>query len=295
MTTDHRAAKLENIISGHAINSDDADWLRAIAAPAPAQPEVYRRRTDAEALDCADRLNRSFPPSSLKDEGADHIRELVATLNATQAQAAPALADDEDREPAPPHGLPSWHECNRIIENDSFRKRAAAGLEGAVLDLPEVTPTPTALHRFIQEYDDSDPYRSDWFMHRLELVLNEAKASPAPVPAPDAQLLIDNFKAAHVEWLSVDGDAEDGVPYARAGEVLAAAEAKLGAALTFPSPAVGADDAELMVGTLIAATLAEERMHEGDEGNDAERDAAADRLIRAKDRVLRALRTGAQQ
>jgi hypothetical protein len=35
----------------------------------------------------------------------------------------------------------------------------------------------TALHRFIYEYDDADSYRSAWFLHRLELVLNEAQAS----------------------------------------------------------------------------------------------------------------------
>ncbi len=52
---------------------------------------VYRRHTDAEALSCADRLNQSFPPSSLKDEAADHIRELVAVAQAAPPQApAPA-------------------------------------------------------------------------------------------------------------------------------------------------------------------------------------------------------------
>ena len=68
--------------------------LAAVQSPAPSQPKgaepVYRRRTDAEALDCANRLNRSFPPSSLKDEAADHIRELVAVVQ------APAPAPDAD-------------------------------------------------------------------------------------------------------------------------------------------------------------------------------------------------------
>ncbi len=70
---------------------DDVDALieRALTAAQPAQaaqvPEVARRHTNAQALDCADRLNRSFPPTPLKDEAADHIRELVAlTLTAAQ-------------------------------------------------------------------------------------------------------------------------------------------------------------------------------------------------------------------
>lgn len=93
---------------------------------------------------------------------------------------APAEGDDEPREQAPLHDLPTWTECDLIIENHEFRQRAAAGLEGAVLDLPEVMPAPTALHRFIHEYDDSDPYRSDWFMHRLELVVKEAQGNVQP-------------------------------------------------------------------------------------------------------------------
>lgn len=62
------------------------------AQPQPKGTErVYRRRTDAEALDCANRLNRSFPPSSLKDEAADHIRELVAVVQAPAVKAEPVV------------------------------------------------------------------------------------------------------------------------------------------------------------------------------------------------------------
>lgn len=84
---------------------------------------------------------------------------------------------------APSNSLPTWSECNRIIENDEFRKRAEAGLEGQVLDTPRTTPVPTALHRFIHEYDDADSYRSAWFMHRLEQVLNEV-THPQPKERP---------------------------------------------------------------------------------------------------------------
>jgi hypothetical protein len=84
---------------------------------------------------------------------------------------------EETVEDAPPNSLPDWYECQRILDNADFRKRAAAGLEGSVLDTPPTTPEPTELHRFIYEYDDADPHRSAWFLHRLELVLNEARTS----------------------------------------------------------------------------------------------------------------------
>jgi len=85
--------------------------------------------------------------------------------------------DKEQQEPtpAPENSLPDWSECNRIIENYEFRKRAKAGLEGSVIDTTPTTPEPTELHRFIYEYDDADAYRSAWFLHRLELLLDETK------------------------------------------------------------------------------------------------------------------------
>lgn len=39
MTVDHVTSKLENIISGHRISADDADWLRA-AVQAPAEGDA---------------------------------------------------------------------------------------------------------------------------------------------------------------------------------------------------------------------------------------------------------------
>lgn len=69
-----------------------AGWRIAEAKTPSGQAEpqpVHRRHTDAEALSCADRLNRSFPPSSLKDEAADHIRELVAASAEPQPEREP--------------------------------------------------------------------------------------------------------------------------------------------------------------------------------------------------------------
>jgi len=49
----------------------------------PSGGEAVRRYTNAQALKCADKLNQSFTPTPLKDEAADHIRELVALTLAT--------------------------------------------------------------------------------------------------------------------------------------------------------------------------------------------------------------------
>jgi hypothetical protein len=74
---------------------------------------------------------------------------------------------------APPHSLPDWAECSLRVDNSEFiAKRVAEGGYGADPD----SMLAGALHRFIYEYDDADPYRSAWFMHRLELVVKEAKA-----------------------------------------------------------------------------------------------------------------------
>lgn len=54
---------------------------------------------------------------------------------------------------APEHNLPKWSKCEIVID----------------------TTKETPLHRFIYEYDDSDGFKSDWFMHRLELLIKDAR------------------------------------------------------------------------------------------------------------------------
>lgn len=109
-------------------------------------------------------------------------------MNTTINQASGVAEPDDEREPAPPNNLPDFEECARLIENAEFRARAAAGLEGAVLMTIDQSPEPTELHRFIHEYDDADSYRSAWFMHRLEKVVNEA-AALATKPAAPAEVV----------------------------------------------------------------------------------------------------------
>jgi hypothetical protein len=97
----------------------------------------------------------------------------------TASETAP-----DPSEPAPPNSLPNWDECAMRVANSNFiEKRIAEGGYGAEHD----TKLASQLHRFIYEYDDSDPYRSAWFLHRLELLIVEARAAIAS-PARDAGL-----------------------------------------------------------------------------------------------------------
>ena len=73
---------------------------------------------------------------------------------------------------APSNKLPTWGECALRVENSDFIvKRMADGGYGPDHD----SLLANELHRFIYEYDDSDPFRSAWFLHRLELVLEEVR------------------------------------------------------------------------------------------------------------------------
>lgn len=74
---------------------------------------------------------------------------------------------------APANSLPTWGECQlRVSNSDYISKRVSEGGYGPEGD----EKLATELHRFIYEYDDADPFRSAWFLHRLELLLNETKA-----------------------------------------------------------------------------------------------------------------------
>ena len=79
---------------------------------------------------------------------------------------------------APANNLPDWSECAlRVANSDFIAKRVAEGGYGSEPD----SKLATELHRFIYEYDDADPYRSAWFLHRLELVIAEAKREASNV------------------------------------------------------------------------------------------------------------------
>lgn len=116
----------------------------------------------------------NFQPPEEDDPRDDDQRELAPTR-----ETAPALS-----EPAPPNNLPAYAECAlRVANSDFIAKRVSEGGYGAEAD----SKLATELHRFICEYDDADAYRSEWFLHRLERLLDETKAEALVIKADREQ------------------------------------------------------------------------------------------------------------
>lgn len=126
MTTE-LTQKLENIISGHSINEDDADWLRALTQRPAAQevdwctPTTYAQRfADAVALLC-----RESPPADMVagwiDRASDdhRLQDWACERAPAWAQgiglldAAHVMADQPtegvDHEPDPQQATPAQH------------------------------------------------------------------------------------------------------------------------------------------------------------------------------------------
>ena len=77
---------------------------------------------------------------------------------------------------APKNSLPDWSECCLRVENSNFiDKRIAEGGFG----YEEPGYYANELHRFIYEYDDADPYKSAWFLHRLEKLIEFVRSDSA--------------------------------------------------------------------------------------------------------------------
>lgn len=110
----------------------------------------------------------------------------------------PPPRDSAQLPPAPPNNLPSHSECaQRVHSSDFIAKRVAEGGHGPDAD----SRLATELHRFINEYDDADPYRSAWFLHRLELLLDETKREALRTQAASMEPVAwqSRFKVC-VEW-----------------------------------------------------------------------------------------------
>ena len=120
-------------------------------------------------------------------------RAIAASIGDHFAGGGKPISDEEtNREEAPPNSLPNWSECALRVENSDFiEKRVAGGGYGAEPD----SLLASELHRFIYEYDDADPYRSAWFMHRLEKLLDETRALLARCSDENA------IKAKRYDWL----------------------------------------------------------------------------------------------
>lgn len=186
----------------------------ALSSAADLLSEEQADQTWNEAIDVARLAFLRHMDMSASDIDA----AIVRLRKPSQTQEPVSGAVDEQ---APPHSLPDWSLCQLIIDNHEFRQRAAEGLEGQVLDTPPTTPMPTALRRFIYEYDDADPHRSAWFMHRLELVLQEARAQQQPAAqtaVPEGWKLVlvptgwtfgpNVFKDWCSQWFGPDSDDE---------------------------------------------------------------------------------------
>lgn len=173
------------------VHGRDGEWRGVCSCPAGQQfrapqaaTQVPRNLTDADIDEIA--------ASNLGDykEGTWHRVFARAVLGAslpTPQAATQGEAVAKEAEPAPSNSLPSWSECQlRVANSDFIEKRVREGGYGADQD----SKLATQLHRFIYEYDDADPYRSAWFLHRLELLLNETRAltilnEPAPAPSKE--------------------------------------------------------------------------------------------------------------
>ena len=156
----------------------------ALARPAPVQEPV-----GCPVPDCDGTLTQMT--------GTDVYRcqECGGTFSA-DAVSKPAPVQEptvSSGEQAPPHSLPVWSECAMRVDNSNFyAKSIADGGYGPEHD----SKLASALHRFIYEYDDKDPYRSAWFMHRLENMINEISKQPAP-PADVPMLTEEEILSAY--------------------------------------------------------------------------------------------------
>ena len=109
-------------------------------------------------------------------------------------------------EPAPSHSLPDWGECALRVGNSNFtEKRQREGGYGPEPD----SMLATQLHRFIYEYDDSDPYRSAWFMHRLELMLVEHAAAVTAAKDARIKVLEEQLAVAAMQLINAIGYIEE--------------------------------------------------------------------------------------
>lgn len=144
------------------------DEQRAVLLGAVADDKAWQREVDRLLAENA-RLRRLLADvrAALTDDSPD-----IGAIRQAIDLELPNDKHAETIEPAPSNSLPDWDECAlRVANSDFIAKRVSEGGYGADPD----SKLATQLHRFIYYYDDADPHGSAWFLHRLELVLNEAR------------------------------------------------------------------------------------------------------------------------
>ncbi len=90
------------------------------------------------------------------------------TSDAISGQNEPVVMNN-----IPLNSLPTWEECNARMNNKAYLEDIGAIKDGVLVDdFYCETLLPDPVHEFIYEYDDVNDYRSAWFLHRLELLIN---------------------------------------------------------------------------------------------------------------------------
>jgi hypothetical protein len=74
--------------------------------------------------------------------------------------------------------LPAWGMCQLKVQNEEYRRKN--GLPHEIMC--EADQTPTALERFLYEYEDADPVRNEQFLRMFKAVLVEARSTPHEPP-----------------------------------------------------------------------------------------------------------------
>lgn len=78
---------------------------------------------------------------------------------------------EKQRDELPTNKLPSWNECMIRVDNEKYLNDNNLENDDYYCD----ALLPNELHRFIYEYDDADPVRSAWFLHRLDKLIDFIK------------------------------------------------------------------------------------------------------------------------
>jgi hypothetical protein len=154
-----RDLKLENIISGHKINDDDAAWLRSLAAPAPAEvpQELSETWIMSVASDCGltgDRLSILFDftrrverATRLAVFAAAPPREPVAAAQAVAWQFRYSPSEKMLNEQFP------WHPCSQEYAEQIMRATPTStlgDLEARALYATPSEPSPAPVAEPVQ-------------------------------------------------------------------------------------------------------------------------------------------------